>query len=79
MVAAMYKVSNDAAVSSIDFNKFNTIDVAKSLQMRLYKCIPELASTKSIESFAPKLSWLLEVQVFNRNLADFPSLAKLQD
>ena len=75
----MHKVSNDAAVSSIDFNKLNSIDVAKCLKMLLDKCIPKLASAKFIKVFIPKLSVLLESQVFNCNLTNFPSLAKLQD
>jgi len=37
MVVAMHKVSNDAAVSSIDFNKLNTIDITESLKMLLDK------------------------------------------
>ena len=52
----MYKISNDAAVSSIDFNKFNSIHIAKSLQMSFDKCIPKLASAKSIKVFIPELS-----------------------
>ena len=75
----MNKVSNNAAISSIDFNELDTKYVTKSLKMRFYNIESEVVSTQSVQFFVPKLLLGVELQVFTCKLSNVPLLTQLHD